>query len=318
MPLDRGCSTKAMSKNIKTMVDREGKPQDQAVAIGYSVLRKSCGVTGSDGEGMTPKQIVGAGKAKQGESKVTVQFVSTVLDERQRAKKIKGGMRPSRLKRGSRGFAFGKGKEHRKIKGRVSANIMMLVGVKKAADKYGKKPIQRIMAAIGKAVKKMPSLTIMKNMQVSQLTIDLDKDNLDVTLFMDPRTHWIHDEVMTGNYDGAFDCPQCGGSGGGPDAALRCPHCRGTGKDRFLDDDPRPGLALDSFNYQFNNEIGKAFSDKLKVSDYESDAHKDGDREVWLYGKASDFGITKDVERGMVAGKIEVEFGRELLERDWS
>jgi len=62
MPLDKGCSTDAMSKNIKALVDKEGKPQKQAVAIAYSVLRKACGLQGK--EQMTPKQIVAFGKGE--------------------------------------------------------------------------------------------------------------------------------------------------------------------------------------------------------------------------------------------------------------
>lgn len=65
MPLDKGCSTSAMGKNIKSLVDQEGKPQKQAVAIAYSVLRKACGVDGK--ERMTPKQIVSFGKTEEDE-----------------------------------------------------------------------------------------------------------------------------------------------------------------------------------------------------------------------------------------------------------
>lgn len=39
MPLDKGKSKKAFSKNIKTEM-AAGKPQKQAVAIAYSVKRK--------------------------------------------------------------------------------------------------------------------------------------------------------------------------------------------------------------------------------------------------------------------------------------
>ena len=70
MPLDKGCSTAAMGKNIKGLVDQEGKPQKQAVAIAYSVLRKACGIEGK--EKMTPKQIVSFGNTK--ESKSIVMF----------------------------------------------------------------------------------------------------------------------------------------------------------------------------------------------------------------------------------------------------
>lgn len=40
MPLKKGSSKKTMSENIKTEI-REGRPQKQAVAIAYSVARKS-------------------------------------------------------------------------------------------------------------------------------------------------------------------------------------------------------------------------------------------------------------------------------------
>jgi len=42
MPLKKGKSRKAMSANIRTEM-RAGKPQKQAVAIAYSVARKSKG-----------------------------------------------------------------------------------------------------------------------------------------------------------------------------------------------------------------------------------------------------------------------------------
>lgn len=74
MPLDKSCSTSAMSDNVSRL-SKEGKPQDQAVAIAYSVLKKACGV--KSGEKMTPSEIVARGK---GES-VRVQFGTDVLDE---------------------------------------------------------------------------------------------------------------------------------------------------------------------------------------------------------------------------------------------
>lgn len=75
MPLDKSCSTNAMGKNISQMVKGENKPQDQAVAIAYNVLKKACGV--KDDKQMTPSEIVAQGK---GES-VRVRFGSEVLSE---------------------------------------------------------------------------------------------------------------------------------------------------------------------------------------------------------------------------------------------
>ncbi|MCL2331535.1 MAG: hypothetical protein FWC61_03255 [Proteobacteria bacterium] len=42
MPLIRGCSREAVSKNIKTEV-KAGKPRKQAVAIALSTARKNAG-----------------------------------------------------------------------------------------------------------------------------------------------------------------------------------------------------------------------------------------------------------------------------------
>jgi hypothetical protein len=42
MPLKSGSSKKTISRNIRTEV-RAGKPQKQAIAIAYSVARKSSG-----------------------------------------------------------------------------------------------------------------------------------------------------------------------------------------------------------------------------------------------------------------------------------
>lgn len=54
-PLIKSCSKKALGKNIGAEI-RAGKPKDQAVAIGLSTLRKSCGVE-SDKK-LTPSEIV--------------------------------------------------------------------------------------------------------------------------------------------------------------------------------------------------------------------------------------------------------------------
>jgi len=49
MPLKKGSSRKVMSANIKTEM-AAGKPQKQAVAIAYSVARKSKGLLGKLGK----------------------------------------------------------------------------------------------------------------------------------------------------------------------------------------------------------------------------------------------------------------------------
>ena len=58
MPLDRRCSVDAVGRNISAEI-KAGKPQQQAIAIALSVLKRSCGV--DDDRKMTPKQIVAAG-----------------------------------------------------------------------------------------------------------------------------------------------------------------------------------------------------------------------------------------------------------------
>jgi len=70
MPLIKRCSATAMSRNIAVETKkcpasgkRKRKCQQRAVAIGYSVLRKACGVKSK--RRMTPKQIVAIGKRRR-------------------------------------------------------------------------------------------------------------------------------------------------------------------------------------------------------------------------------------------------------------
>lgn len=59
MPLDRSCSQQAFRANVRTERDG-GKEIDQAIAISYSILKKSCGVTSK--EMMKPSEIIASGK----------------------------------------------------------------------------------------------------------------------------------------------------------------------------------------------------------------------------------------------------------------
>jgi hypothetical protein len=65
MPLDRRCATSAVSNNISMMIKKDGKPQDQAIAIALSVLKKACGVDYKST--MTPKEIVAYAEKKKDE-----------------------------------------------------------------------------------------------------------------------------------------------------------------------------------------------------------------------------------------------------------
>lgn len=58
-PLMKSCSTKAFGKNIGAEL-KAGKPRNQAVAIGFSQLKKSCGV--ETDKKLTPKEIVARGR----------------------------------------------------------------------------------------------------------------------------------------------------------------------------------------------------------------------------------------------------------------
>lgn len=62
MPLIKRCSTKAFGKNIGAEL-KAGKPQKQAVAIGFSQLKKSCGV--ETDKRLTPSEIVARGKRNE-------------------------------------------------------------------------------------------------------------------------------------------------------------------------------------------------------------------------------------------------------------
>ena len=67
MPLERRCSTKAMGRNVAREI-KAGKDKSQASAIGYSTLKKACGVTTD--KKLTPKEIV-ARKRKSESSELT-------------------------------------------------------------------------------------------------------------------------------------------------------------------------------------------------------------------------------------------------------
>jgi hypothetical protein len=59
MPLLKRCSTKAMQANVRREIHR-GRPQKQAVAIAYSVLKKACKCKAK--KQLTPKETVTCGK----------------------------------------------------------------------------------------------------------------------------------------------------------------------------------------------------------------------------------------------------------------
>ena len=123
MPLDKGCSTTAMGKNIKALT-KEGKKQNQSVAIAYSVLRKACGVPSDQGK-LTPKKIVAFGKEDTAlvtfglpldEGKITLDLNGRKKlddDEKKVFKAFaKGWKRLKAIKRSEVGFCGTKGREN--------------------------------------------------------------------------------------------------------------------------------------------------------------------------------------------------------------
>ena len=62
MPINKGCSISAFRENVSMLI-REGRERDQALAIAISTLKKACGVTSE--KRMTPQGIVRAGKKKK-------------------------------------------------------------------------------------------------------------------------------------------------------------------------------------------------------------------------------------------------------------
>lgn len=78
-------------------------------------------------------------------------------------------------------------------------------------------------------------------------------------------------------------------------------------------------MVIDVWHRELFLDQGRVFQGrKLQLDNAETDTDEVGDIELDLSGNASDFGITKDMERGIAAGMVSVEFGRELLEREWS
>lgn len=75
MPLEKRCSTGAMQRNVRREV-KAGKSQAQAAAIGYSTLKKACGVT-TDRK-LTPKEIVA--RKQKSESSELKRFRSLLGD----------------------------------------------------------------------------------------------------------------------------------------------------------------------------------------------------------------------------------------------
>jgi hypothetical protein len=63
MPLDKSCDEKAVSRNIRQLYKKDGKPHLQSIAIALSVLQRACGIKGD--AKMSPKEMVARSKKKQ-------------------------------------------------------------------------------------------------------------------------------------------------------------------------------------------------------------------------------------------------------------